>query len=257
MTASAVLPPPDAVRYLDSIRGDAARLRSLAEQLDPATPVSGCPGWTVDDTVRHVADVYLRQAAAIAAGHRVPPGDPAGAATAGEGTAAYLDRGIAAILAAVDRPDDTPCWTWPRPQGRLAFWQRRMAHETLIHRVDLEQAAGVEPEIAEDLALDGVDEVLTVFLRLSLPTGGPRSGIGPELRASVLVASGGASWGVEVTGTHADVGAGGSEAAARVTGDADDLLLWLWGRGGDGALTVAGDATHVAALRRALTAATQ
>jgi len=257
VTASAVQPSPDAVRYLDSIRGDAARLRSLAEQLNPATPVPGCPGWTVDDLIRHVADVYLRQSAAITAGRRVPPGDPAGAAAAGEETTAYLDRGITAIVAAVDRPEGTPCWTWPQPRGRLAFWQRRMAHETLIHRVDLEQAARAEVQIAGDLALDGVDEVLTVFLPLSLPTDGPGFGIEPELRASVVITSGGASWSVEVMGTRAEVGPGGSKAVAHIDGEADALLLWLWGRGGHGALTVDGDATHVAALRRALTAATQ
>ncbi len=77
------------------------------------------------------------------------------------------------------------------------------------------------------------------------------------MRASVVVTSGGASWGVELKGTRAEVGAGERQAVARVNGEADDLLLWLWGRGGDGALTVDGDATHVAALRRALTAATQ
>ena len=132
-----------------------------------------------------------------------------------------------------------------------------MAHETLVHRVDLEQAAGEAVEIADDLALDGVDEVLTVFLPRSLPADGPGIGIEPGLRASVVLTSGGASWGVEVTGTRAEVGAGGSTAAAHVDGEAGALLLWLWGRGDNEALTVEGDAGHVAALRRALTAATQ
>lgn len=254
---SAVLPSPDASRYLESIRSDAARVRLLAEHLDAATPVPGCPGWTVDHLVRHVADVYLRQSAAITAGYRVPPGDPAGAAAVGEGTAAYLDRGLAEILAAVDRPESTPCWTWPQPRGRLAFWQRRMALETLIHRVDLEQAAGEEVTIARDLALDGVDEVLTLFLPRSLPTDGPGFGVGEELRASVVIISVGASWGVEVRGTRAEVVVGGTRAAAYVSGEADALLLWLWGRGGDEALDVKGDAAHVAALRRALAAATR
>jgi len=141
--------------------------------------------------------------------------------------------------------------------GRLAFWQRRMAHETLIHRVDLEQAAGEEYRVAEDLALDGIDEVLTVFLPLSLPSDGPRFGIEPSLRASVVVASGGASWALDVVGAHAQVRTGEAEAAAHIHGEACALLLWLWGRGAQDALTVRGDATHVAALRRALVVATQ
>ncbi len=43
-------------------------------------------------------------------------------------------------------------------------WFRRMAQETSIHRVDAQQALGgtVDP-ISADLAVDGIDEVLTVF----------------------------------------------------------------------------------------------
>ncbi|WP_164983815.1 maleylpyruvate isomerase family mycothiol-dependent enzyme [Cellulomonas endophytica] len=253
-------PPParlEAARYLAALRADAARLRALALRADPASPVPACPGWTVDDLLRHVADVHLRQAAAIAEGQRVPPGDPAGAAAPEESTVAHLDRAAARILAAVDRPASTPCWTWPEPRGRLAFWQRRMAQETLIHRVDLEQATGEPSDLADDLALDGVDEVLTVFLPLSLPSDGPGLGIGPDLRASVLVGSGAVAWGVEVTGATARVAAGAPAGAAQVRGDPAALLLWLWGRGGEEGLDVQGDRGQVAALRRALVAATQ
>ena len=47
----------------------------------------------------------------------------------------------------------------------MRFWIRRMAQETVIHRVDAELALG-EPfaPIPDDLALDGIDEVLERFL---------------------------------------------------------------------------------------------
>ncbi|WP_175499539.1 maleylpyruvate isomerase family mycothiol-dependent enzyme [Cellulomonas marina] len=257
MNPDALLPPLDGATHLNALRQDVARLRALARELDPSAPVPGCPGWTVEDVVRHVADVYLRQSTAIAVGHRVPPGDAAGAPLPDEAALAHLDRGTGAILAAVDRPSLTPCWTWPTPDGRLSFWQRRMAQETLIHRVDLEQAAG-EPSLVDPaLALDGIDEVLTVFLPLSLPADGPSSGIGPDLRSSVVVEAGGRAWGVEVTGAQAEVRSTDPTAAATVRGAPDAVLLWLWGRGDRDALTVDGDGAHVAALRRALAAATQ
>lgn len=58
------------------------------------------------------------------------------------------------------------CWTFlpTAPPSPVAFWARRQAHETTVHRMDAEAALGVlfsavEPEFAED----GVDELLTGF----------------------------------------------------------------------------------------------
>ena len=48
---------------------------------------------------------------------------------------------------------------WP---DTAAFWPRRMAHETSVHRVDAQQAAGAQLPIDTALATDGVDEFLMV-----------------------------------------------------------------------------------------------
>ena len=42
----------------------------------------------------------------------------------------------------------------------LAFWARRMVHETMVHRVDAASAVGVEPELDPALAQDAIDELL-------------------------------------------------------------------------------------------------
>src|SRR5207248_9867186 len=83
----------------------------------------------------------------------------------GQSLAVYLRSGIAPLLtelAARDPDDSCPTW-WPADQT-YGFWRRRMAHETTVHRVDVQGALGpvVDP-ITEEIALDGIDEVLTLW----------------------------------------------------------------------------------------------
>jgi hypothetical protein len=52
-----------------------------------------------------------------------------------------------------------------RPDQTVGFWIRRMAQETVVHRVDAELAAEVAPgAIPDDIALDGIDEFLIAFI---------------------------------------------------------------------------------------------
>ncbi len=51
----------------------------------------------------------------------------------------------------------TPTWTMTDPEGVAAFWLRRAGHETTVHRVDVQQAAGVTvAPVPADRAVDGV-----------------------------------------------------------------------------------------------------
>ena len=255
MTAYA---PLTSARYLESARNEIGRLQTLAAAAAPDATVPGCPGWTTAKVVAHVADVYLRQSSAIQVGHRIRPGSPEGAQLPGEDLQAYLLRGVTEILATIDRPADLTCWTWPDPEGQLLFWQRRMAQETLMHRVDLEQAAARTSIVDADLAADGVDEVLTVFLPLSLPSAVRQGQLPEDLRASVTLATGDMEWTVEVTGAQATVRPGsGDRTQSVLRGEPADVLLWCWGRGTEELLTLGGDLDQIRALRQALIASTQ
>jgi uncharacterized protein (TIGR03083 family) len=64
---------------------------------------------------------------------------------------------LVATLRAAD--PDAEMWTLGRDQ-RVRFWQRRMVHEAVIHRVDAELALGREPMIDPTIAADGIDELL-------------------------------------------------------------------------------------------------
>ncbi|MDG4821515.1 maleylpyruvate isomerase family mycothiol-dependent enzyme [Asanoa sp. WMMD1127] len=243
--------------FLRSLEADFADLRAAA--VDLSAPVPSCPGWTVDALVDHVAHVYLHKVETMRLG-KLPeawPPEPTG-----EKSLALLDRAHAELVAEfAERPDDQPCPTWYEPDQTVGFWVRRMAQETVIHRVDAELAAGfpISP-IPAELADDGIAEVLEVFL--SYATRNWPEDFGDLLRAdgnkSVLVSAGGARWLVRLHHGSVDIAPDtAGQAVAQVSGAPHDVLLWLWRRLGDNAVRVDGDAAAVARLRALLEAATQ
>ena len=48
-------------RYLQCLSADYGDLRDAASAAEPTANVPSCPGWTVSDLVRHVAEVYLHK----------------------------------------------------------------------------------------------------------------------------------------------------------------------------------------------------
>ncbi len=85
----------------------------------------------------------------------------------GEPPLELLDRSYAALTEqfAARRPEEH-AFTWYGPDQSVGFWIRRMAQETVIHRVDAELAAGSQiAAIPADLAADGIDELLVIFVQ--------------------------------------------------------------------------------------------
>ncbi|WP_051799775.1 maleylpyruvate isomerase family mycothiol-dependent enzyme [Catenuloplanes japonicus] len=237
-------------RFEECLAADAARLREAVAG-NPAAPVPTCPGWTVTDLAEHVTNVYRHKTEIMRSG--AFPEDWSPTPETGDPLAGF-DRAYAELageLAARDPEESVPSW-YPADQT-VGFWARRMAHETVIHRVDGELAAGLpRAPIPADLAVDGVDEVLVRFLEH-----GSRhwpDDFGDALtpldgRAVRVTTTAGGSWLVlltpdGVTVTTDDAG----EAAATVTGDPETVLLWLWRRGGPDGLTFGGDTALVDVL---------
>ena len=245
------------VRYLECLGADHARLGEVAGR-DLTAAVPSCPGWTVADLVRHTAVVYLHKAETMRRGEWPSPWPPD---LGGEEPVAALDRGFAALTAelAARKPDESAV-TWFAPDQTVGFWARRMAQETVIHRVDAELALGESlAAIPDDLALDGVDEVLVRFLAYGSRQWTEDFGehlAGCDGRA-VLVTAGGSRWHVRLTPSGVDVAVGSGPAAASVSGEAADVLLWLWRRVDDDAVGLDGDPTLIAQLRDLLGDATR
>jgi hypothetical protein len=111
---------------------------------------------------------------------------------------------------------------------------------------------GTAAPVDEELALDGVDEVLELMLAGDWSTE-PQ----PELVGTIEVASRNQRWWVAMASAEVAVEPSGERADARVTSDPSPLLLWLWGRAADGVVEIRGDHQTVARLRKRLALATQ
>ena len=268
----------DNTRLLVCLGEDYARLRGLAT-LDLNAEVPSCPGWTVADLVRHVAEVYLHKATTMRAGRWPSPWPPP--ELAAEPPIALLERAFAALTDEfADRSPGDAALTWHGPDQTVGFWIRRMAQETVIHRIDAELALGEQSApISDDLAIDGIDEVLKLFLGYGSRAWADELGpvLGNARSHTIAVRVDSAGWlvrtgpgGVDVAdvgaggdaAVHGGAGAGGDAGAgadAIVAGPPVAVLRWLWAREADGptAVEIRGEDAAVDQLRRLLVAVTQ
>jgi uncharacterized protein (TIGR03083 family) len=252
----------EASRYLDCLAADYGDLRDAVATVEPTVPVPACPGWTLADLVVHVSQVYLHKAALMRTGEEPQPWPPPGLAA--EPLLPLLGRSYGELRAQFRaHQPGTPAPTWFGPDQTVAFWIRRMAQETVIHRIDAELAAGLPvTPVPDDLAADGVDEVLKRMLAYGSVTwpedfaeieGGHLAGPG-----EITVAAGQAAWTVRPSPHAVEVEDGASDdPRVVVDGPAGNVLRWLWGRAGDDAIRIAGDEAWADYLRRLLAVATQ
>ncbi len=209
-----------------------------------------CPEWTVRELAHHMGRVH-RWAAAYVGGARLEPftADEAenvwGSLPDDAGLVSWLRDGARGIVAALQAaPTDLHCSTFlPAPSPR-AFWARRQAHETTIHRVDAQLAVGAADPVPADFAVDGIDELLVGFF--SRNRGRLRAD--PARTLAVVLSDVDASWLVEIgpEGPQARRTPTPATADAEVTGGANAVYLGLWNRG---ELAATGDQTLVALWR--------
>ena len=216
--------PPN--RYRALLEQDYLRLRSLVDVAATA-PVPACEGWDGREVALHTAAVYLHKATTMRTGGEAPFPRESFADDAGPGE--MLDAAWQSLVAELDTRDldsFTPTW-WSEDQT-VGFWLRRMTHETAIHRHDMETAAGQPTLIDDDLAIDGIDEVLDVLLRWDWEDTPAPGATG----ATIRVNSGDHTWTVALDPRQAVLDrAGHGTAQAEVRGDPNTVLLWLWGAG--------------------------
>src|SRR5687768_9598890 len=74
--------------------------------------------------------------------------------------ARWVRTGVHELVATLRGADpDAEVWGWGADK-HVRFWSRRMLHETLIHRTDLEITTRTEPVIEDAVAVDGINEFL-------------------------------------------------------------------------------------------------
>jgi uncharacterized protein (TIGR03083 family) len=254
----------DDSRFLDCLAADYAALRQAAAAAELTTPVPSCPGWTMADLVAHVGVTYLHKVVIMRTGEW--PNDWPPPATAQEPPLALLDRGYAELtaeFAARNPADPTP--TWYEPDETVAFWIRRMAQETAIHRIDAELAAAIPvTRVPDDLAVDGADEVLKRMLAygsVAWPEDFAEMKVehlaAADAKDTIAVVTQGATWTVRPSPREVTVTDGAPDNPRALIGAAPDpLLRWLWGRAPQDAVQVTGDPAWASYLREMIAAVT-
>jgi len=234
--------------HIEALRAEGARMAAAVAASSPDAAVPTCPEWVVRDLVRHMGGVH-RWATGYVAGARTEQWDVeldevVGAWPTDSELAGWLAQGCATLadtLAAA--PPDLECWTFLRAPSPLAMWARRQAHETAVHRVDAELAAGASvTPFAAPFAADGVDELLSCFVTRR------SSSLRSETPASLAVSctDAEAAWLLRMDADRVTTDTGPDAAAlgvadCSVRGAADDLYRALWNRAGPEALAVEGD----------------
>jgi hypothetical protein len=197
-------------------------------------------------------------------GHEPEEWPPPGLAD--EDPIALLDRGYAGLLDefAARKPED-PAGTWYGPDQSVGFWIRRMAQETVIHRIDAELGTR-QPvaEVPQDLAVDGIDELLKIFVVYSVATWGDSFSdvLGRSPGWTYAVRTNGGAWLARTAPGVFSVrdGDAGTVADVSLSGAPTAVLRWVWNReAADDAsgVTVEGPAEAVEELKRVIVIATQ
>ncbi|MEV6836289.1 maleylpyruvate isomerase family mycothiol-dependent enzyme [Streptomyces sp. NPDC051133] len=219
--------------FLTTLDREGRLLAAAAAEAGTDAKVPTCPEWQVRDLLRHTGAVHRWAAAFVADGRTEPR--PLGEAPDLDGAelvAWYRDSHRLLVDTLAAAPSDVECWTFlPAPSpSPLAFWTRRQAHETAVHRHDAEAARGGSASpVATDFAADGIDELLRGFHAR------PRSRVRTEgtrvLRVRAVDAGADAVWTVRLTADPpVTVRDAAGDAEAELSGPADRLYLALWNR---------------------------
>lgn len=240
-------------RYLDHIRADGDLIAAAAPRgLDLPVPV--CPPWDVREVVAHLATVYDHKVMAMRLGRKPEPGEWVTDEPFGKDTVEWFADEHAKLLAelAAHAPS-AHAWSWWEPDQTVGFWYRRMALETVVHRVDVETQFGPANTIDAALAVDGIDEALMIML-----AGDEEAASAVPGHGTVEVLADDSAWSVRLDDTHTVVSPGRRTSPdAVLTGDPAELLLYLWGRAPIDTLTRHGDESRIVSMRERLAAATQ
>ena len=238
----------DPAAYLTSFRTDSAAFAAaVTGDRDAAVPC--CPGWTLAELLHHLGGVHRFWTGALARTELSPPDEPELPPVA-QVDVAWYEAGAAALSSALEAADPSrPMWNWSGVDQTAGWLHRRMALETAVHRWDAESATsptGTGRPIADDLAVDGLDELFEVFVQGGINWYGDDAPQKLDLGGSLLVQpEGGRAWRVALgpSGCSVEPAAEGASADAIVSGGASDLLLLLWNRTSPSDATpVSGDA---------------
>ena len=225
-------PRLSAPEFLERLDQAVEQFADLVATGDLHARVPPCPDWTFQDLVVHLGQIHQWATHAIVKGN--PDAEPTQAPAEQAALVDWYRRSAETLTSVLKRTDpQAPAWAFgPKPRTAL-FWFRRQTHETTVHLWDAGTAQSRPKKIDNIVALDGIDELTSMFFPRQV-----RLGRIPKLERTLALEAGPNRWVLAGDGT-------GPEPAAEATvkGPPEFLLLLLWGRVGldDTNLTLDGD----------------
>ena len=236
--------------HLEVLRRDGEKLADAAQRAGLDAPVPPCPGWQVRDVLQHTGGVHRWAAGYLTTGRPTP-------FTAAEREQFFVQvedatlidwyrsghRALVDVLAGADPAVD--CWSFLPAPSPLEFWARRQAHETAVHRADVESAIGSTPVWAPAFAVDGTEELLRgLFARRP-----ERIACEPPVAVALSATDADAAWTIRMDVGGLRVTDGAEPATLALSGTATDVYLLLWNRIDLDRFTVEGDPGALATWR--------
>jgi len=234
------------IDFLAVTRQECERFSRLARTVPHDAPIPHLPDWTAHDVIAHLAGDY-RWAQQIITTRVNPRTGLQAVVHRGDELCAEWDAAASDLIQLLTFCD--PAAACPNfaqgDAGVTAWWVRHQAHETTLHRWDLESATGAHTPIASALALDGIEELFAVYAERYRPF---------ALSAPVTLAcpSHGRAWTVSPAGDGTVVKMALTDGLDRADLEAspEALLLALWHRIGleDPRVRITGNDDQVRAL---------
>jgi uncharacterized protein (TIGR03083 family) len=225
-------------RYCTEIVTQTELLTTGLTTADLRAPVPSCPGWTLGKLVRHIggghrwAEETIRTRATAFLPDdqlRKLDGDDSGhvpTALLTEGAAEFADTLRAA-------GPNAQVWA-PFDYATTSFWARRFTHETVVHRADATLAAGTDFAVAEDVAVDAIDEWMELDALPQHFDVDPRRrdlmGPGRTIALEATDTDADTAWFIDLTGDVITWRRGHDSAAVTVRAALTDLLLIIYRR---------------------------
>ncbi len=207
----------DQLDLIEVVASEGAAFIAAVREGPRDAPVAACPQWDVTALAGHLGKVWRWATRIVDERLTEPVASEPEPQLEPDAAVEWVETGLVALLDTLRScPPETPVWGFgPKPRT-AAFWIRRQAMETLVHRIDAELAIGEAAPVDPVIGSAGVSEFVEVVLpRLYRKDGAPPG----QLR--VEVTDTGDVW------THGDPAAG----VATLAGRGEDLLRALWRRG--------------------------
>jgi uncharacterized protein (TIGR03083 family) len=217
--------------YTASIQGHSEALAELASDIFKR-PIEHCPGWTVDDLMRHLIETHWFWATIVERRLGAPPDEGRPTDIPDDAVVQRFMDGATHLVDVLTRARQSDLvWTWAPLQKDVAFITRHQVQEVAVHHWDIAHAAGEKIGIEGEVANDAIEEFLSFSVSSwSDPADPPRAPLAgtlglwcEDLNSGWSVCDGRARGTVTFrSGVETDV--------PTLSASSSDILLWLYSR---------------------------